>query len=136
MTEFVIFVSEQWVLVTALLVLVAAFFWLEGRRGGASLSTHEATRLLNSGNAIVVDVREAKEFKAGHIVDAVNLPYAKLKDSMGQLNPHKDKTLILVDKMGQHTGAAGRQLQQEGYTVNRLSGGMSEWENQKLPLVK
>jgi rhodanese-related sulfurtransferase len=52
------------------------------------------------------------------------------------LEPHKSKTLILVDKMGQHAGAAGRLLKAEGFTVNRLEGGMTEWQNQNLPLVK
>ena len=134
--DFLTFASEQWLLISLLIVLVSVFIWAEGRRGGPKLSIHAATRIINNGEAVVVDLRESKEYKAGHIVDAVNLPYNTLKDKLGQLSVYKGKTLILVDKMGQHAGAAGRLLQGEGFIVQRLEGGISEWQNQKLPLVK
>lgn len=130
------FVSEQWMLVSLLIVLLYAYVWTEKIKGGPTLSIHSATRVINSGEAIVVDLREAKEFKTGHIVDAMNIPHNKLKDQLTQLEAQKSKTLILVDKMGQHAGNAGRLLKAEGFTVNRLEGGISEWQNQNLPLVK
>ncbi len=130
------FVSEQWILVSLLIVLLYAYIWTEKIKGGPTLSIHSATRVINSGEAIVVDLREANEFKTGHIVDAMNIPHNKLKDQLTQLQSHKSKTLILVDKMGQHGGNAGRLLKAEGFTVNRLEGGISEWQNQNLPLVK
>lgn len=130
------FVSEQWMLVSLLIILLYAYVWTEKIKGGPTLSIHSATRVINSGEAIVVDLREANEFKAGHIVDAMNIPHNKLKDQLTQLQSHKSKTLILVDKMGQHAGNAGRLLKTEGFTVNRLQGGISEWQNQNLPLVK
>ncbi|MGH1372266.1 MAG: rhodanese-like domain-containing protein [Cellvibrionaceae bacterium] len=130
------FVSEQWILVSLLIILLYAYVWTEKSKGGATLSIHSATRVINSGEAVVVDLREAKEFKTGHIVDAMNIPHNKLKDQLTQLQSQKSKTLILVDKMGQHAGNAGRLLKAEGFTVNRLEGGISEWQNQNLPLVK
>lgn len=130
------FVSEQWMLVSLLIILLYAYVWTEKIKGGPTLSIHSATRVINSGEAIIVDLRDANEFKAGHIVDAMNIPHNKLKDQLTQLQSHKSKTLILVDKMGQHAGNAGRLLKTEGFTVNRLQGGISEWQNQNLPLVK
>jgi rhodanese-related sulfurtransferase len=39
--------------------------------------------------------------------------------------------------MGQHSGAVGKKLGQAGYSrVYRMSGGMMEWGQQQLPLVK
>lgn len=134
--DFFTFVSEQWILVSILIVLLYAYIWTEKTKGGPTVTIHSATRVINSGEAVVVDLREAKEFKAGHIVDALNIPHNKLKDQLTQLESHKAKTLILVDKMGQHAGTAGRMLRTEGFTVNRLEGGMTEWQNQNLPLVK
>jgi len=134
--DFFTFVSEQWILVSILIVLLYAYIWTEKTKGGPTVSIHSATRVINNGEAVVVDLREAKEFKAGHIVDAMNIPHNKLKDQLTQLASHKEKTLILVDKMGQHAGTAGRMLRTEGFTVNRLEGGMTEWQNQNLPLVK
>ncbi len=130
-----VFVSEQWMLVSLLCVLVYVYAWNEKAKGGKSLSTHGMTLLVNKGDAVVVDLREAAEFKNGHIVDAINIPHNKVAERMSELAKFKEKTVVLVDKMGQHTGNAGRALRKEGYEVNRLEGGMSEWQNQNLPLV-
>lgn len=134
--EIFTFVSEQWILVSVLMVLVYAYIWSEARKGGSTLSIHGATRLINDGNAILVDVREAKEFKEGHIVDSLNIPHNKLSEQLPQLDKHKEKTIVLVDKMGQHAGNAGRVLKTKGFSVNRLQGGISEWQSQNMPLVK
>ncbi|WP_317932425.1 rhodanese-like domain-containing protein [Halioxenophilus sp. WMMB6] len=136
MTNFVAFATEQWLLVSLLLALVILYFWNEKRRSGNSVSTHEATRLLNNDQAVLVDLRDSGDFKAGHISEAINIPYAKLKDRLAELAKHQSKTVILTDKMGQHTGAAGRELVKLGYQVARLEGGMAEWQAQKLPVVK
>lgn len=130
------FVVEQWLLIGILAVLVVAFLVLESRRGGSSVSHHQATRLLNSGEAVILDVRDPAEFKAGHIVDAVNIPYASLQKRVDELNKHKSKQIIVVDKLGQHAGAAGKILREQGFTVVRLQGGITEWTHQNLPLVK
>ncbi len=132
-TEFLI---EQWILVSILVVLVAAFLWTETHKGGKALSFHEVTRLLNANEAIILDVRDKKEFESGHIVDAINIPYAKLNDRSTELDKHKKKTIIVVDKIGQHAGAAGKVLKDKGFEVARLQGGISEWSGQNLPLVK
>lgn len=133
--DFITFVGEQWLLVSLLMALIYLYIWTEGRKGGATLSIHSATRLINQGEAVVVDLREAKEYKAGHIVDALNIPHNKVNDQLPMLEPHKSKTLVLVDKLGQHAGNAGRTLKAKGFTVCRLQGGMSEWESQNLPVV-
>lgn len=131
-----VFLTEQWVLVSILAVLAVALFVVESRKGGQALSHHEATRMLNTGDAVVVDVRESKEFSAGHIVNAINIPFAKLGDRASELEKHRAKTLIVADKMGQHAGASGKILKEKGFSVTRLQGGMSEWQNQNLPVVK
>jgi len=44
---------------------------------------------------------------------------------------------VLVCKMGQSAGAAGRKLRTDGFLdVRRLSGGMTEWNASNLPVVK
>lgn len=130
------FVMEEWLLSSLLAATVAAFLVLESRRGGTSVTQHQATRLLNDGQAVLVDLRDSKEYKTGHIVDAINIPYSSLNTRLVELEKHKAKQLILVDKMGQHAGAAGRVLREKGFTVVRLQGGMMEWTQQNLPVVK
>ena len=131
------FVSQQWALVGALVVVLLMLFRHEGNRSGPSLSAQQAINKINQQQAVVVDLRDAAEFKSGHIVDALNIPHAKLAERVDELEKYRERPLILVCKMGQHTGAAGKLLGSKGFAdVYRLSGGISEWQQQQLPLVK
>ncbi len=130
------FVAREWPLFSVLAVLVAAFLVLESRKGGQKVSFHQATQLLNRDEAVILDVRESAEFKKGHIVDAVNIPFAALSKRFTELENLKSKQIIVVDKMGQHAGSAGKLLKEKGFTVVRLQGGIAEWTQQNLPLVK
>lgn len=123
-------------LVGSFVALLTAFIVLETRRGGKSVSPQQLTNLVNRENALVLDVREAKEFREGHITGSKNIPFAQLQNKLGELEKHKDTPVILVCKMGQHAGAAGRILSTAGFKdVRRLSGGVSGWKADGLPLV-
>jgi len=136
MENIIVFLGQQWMLVGLLLILVFLFIQVEMKRGGQSVSIHQLTNLVNRENALVVDVREAAEFKDGHIVDAMNVPFTKLKERLLDLDKYKDRPVVIVDKMGQHSGAAGKQLRDAGFNVSRLEGGMTEWRSSNLPVVK
>lgn len=134
--EFFVFISEQWVLVSVLLILIYLFAINERIKSGRPLSVHAVTRMINADEALLLDIRDSKEFKAGHIAGAVNIPQAKLSDKLGELDEHREKFIIIADKVGQNAGAAGRRLRQNGFKVFRLTGGMMEWQSQQLPVVK
>ncbi len=134
--EFFIFASEQWLLITLLAALIAVFFLTEQGKSGKSLSTSELVRLINSDEAVVVDVRSAAEFESGHIHGALSIPHQKLASRIAELEKYRDKTIVVVDKIGQHSGAAGKKLSGEEFNVCRLGGGISEWQGSSLPLVK
>ena len=131
------FIVNHPLLVGALVALVCALLFTEMRKGGPAVSTQELTQLVNQGSAIVVDVREKGEFGKGHIVDAVNIPFARLKDRAAELLKHKDQSIIVVDAMGQHSGTASKILKDAGLTkVMKLKGGINTWQADSLPLVK
>ncbi|GAB2903515.1 rhodanese-like domain-containing protein [uncultured Microbulbifer sp.] len=134
--DFFVFLSEQWLLVGLLVALLYALVLSERYKAGVPVSLHEVTRLINSDGAKVLDVRDRSEFTAGHIVDALHIPHGEVAERFAELEPFKEKVVIVADKMGQHAGPAGRLLKQKGFQVRRLQGGMSEWSNQNLPLVK
>jgi len=133
--DFLVFVTQEWLLVSILLALLFVYTWREKQRGGAPLSAHGVTQLLNRDEAILLDVRDTNDYKAGHIVDALNIPHNKLSERLAELNTHKNKIIVVADKLGQHAGHAGRLLREQGFEVRRLEGGMSEWQNQNLPVV-
>ncbi len=94
------FVSNHYVLSSLFVVLLILLFITETRKGGKSLSNRELTALVNSDEGVVLDVRAKKEFDAGHIVDALNIPYEKLVSRTGELEKHKAKTIIVVEPWG------------------------------------
>jgi rhodanese-related sulfurtransferase len=137
MEQFLEFIMNNWMLVSALLALLALLAWDSGQKAGPKVSTHEATRLINQQNAVVVDIREKADFKAGHLVDAINIPNSQVTNSLVDLEKHKTGPIIVVCKTGQTASAASKILKDNGFDqVYRLSGGIMEWTNNNLPLVK
>ena len=130
------FATNHYLLTGAFAVALALLIFSELQRGGKSLSCRELTALVNSEQGVIVDVRAHKDFAAGHIIDALNIPYEKIAERMVELDKHKAKTIIVVDAMGQHAGTVCRDLKKAGYTVARLGGGIATWRADSLPVVK
>lgn len=131
------FLLEQWMLVSALLVLVALLIVHENKKSGSSVTPQVLAQMVNKQDAKVIDVREVAEYKQGHIVDALNIPYAKFAERKTELDKFKQQPIILVCKMGQSVSAAAKQLHQDGFAqVYRLNGGMMEWKASAMPIVK
>ena len=131
------FIGNHPILVTAFLALLALFIRNETRRGGRSVTAQQLVDLVNKENALVIDVRDKKDFDAGHIVDALNIPHTSLDSRVSELNKHRDRPIVVACKMGQHSGTAGTMLRKHGFeNVSRLTGGVTEWRNQSLPVVK
>lgn len=94
---------------------------------------------------MVIDLREKPDFDNGHIVDAKNVPYKSIQSELtqkstessgGSFAPYKDKAIILVCKMGQHSSQVAKKLAEQNFNVYRLSGGVMEWQSAQMPLVK
>jgi len=137
MEQFFEFVINHWMLVSALVVLLVLLMWDSGQKSGPKVSSHEATRLINQQNALVLDIRDKAEFGKGHLVDALNIPQAQIANRLSELEKHKDVPIIVVCKSGQTASAASKTLKDNGFAqVYRLSGGIMDWQNNNLPLVK
>jgi rhodanese-related sulfurtransferase len=133
--DFFVFISEQWVLVSILMVLIYLLAISEGLKGGKQIGISEAVAMINADKGVVLDVRDKKEFDGGHIHGAIGIPFASLKSRKVELDKCKSKTIIIVDKLGTQGGNVGKQLRGDGFDVCRLKGGVSEWQSQNLPLV-
>ncbi len=137
MALFLEFFLQQWVLFAALLAVVVMLVVHEARKSGPSLTPQQAINLVNAEEGVFVDLRDAAEYKAGHIVDALHIPAAKLGARVDELDKFRQRPVVLVCKMGQSAGAAGKQLKAAGFEkVYKMGGGMMEWGNLQLPTVK
>jgi rhodanese-related sulfurtransferase len=136
MALFLEFLTQQWILVAALLAVIIMLVLHEARKSGPSLSPQQAINLINAQQGVFLDLRDAADYKQGHIVDALHIPAGKLTDRMAELEKYRGKPIVLVCKMGQQSGAAGKQLKAQKFEqVYKMSGGMMEWSNLQLPTV-
>ena len=136
MAQFVEFVGNHWILAGIWLGLLAAFIIYLSKSGARSVSAQAAVMLINRKDGVVLDIRDKKEFESGHIVDAINIPSGKLSARLPELEKFKTRPVIVVCKMGQHSGEACKILESASFSeVVRMQGGMAEWRGQNLPVV-
>ena len=103
----------------------------------ASLTPAGAVKLMNDGDVVVVDVREPSETVGGKIAKAIQIPYSSISKRIGELDKHKEKTLLVYCKTGARSGAACRELSKSGFEkVYSLNGGITAWQEAHLPISK
>src|SRR5688572_19515964 len=77
-----------------LAVLTIVFEFRQRGRGSSAVAPNDAVRLVNAG-ALVVDVREAKAYEAGHIIDARSIPAAEIAGKAETLKKFKEKPVVI-----------------------------------------
>ena len=131
------FVTENIFLIAIACASGAMLLWPminRGMAGGAAIGTLQATRLMNDRNAVIVDVRPAAEFAAGHLPGARNLAADDLAKRGADLPAGP---IIVVDATGGKAGKAAGALKAAGrQEVITLEGGIQQWLQAGLPLVK
>ncbi len=85
--------------------------------------------LVESGRSdyLLLDVRTAGEFAAGHIPGSVNIPYDTLPAAL-PAGTAKDMTIIVYCRSGNRSGQAARALKKAGYTNLHDFGGLYRWK--------
>ena len=105
--------------------------------GGKQIGTLDTTRLMNSGNALVLDIRDNAEFNGGRIPKSKNIPLAEIDKRIDEIARFKDKPVIIACKGGNRAGAAVKALKAAGFTdVYQLEGGFGAWQQASLPVEK
>lgn len=112
-----------------IIAVVAAIFLLSRSRGGyKSISQQEAKQMMDSGNVLVLDVREQDEYSTGHIGGAVLLPVGTINaDTASKVIPSKDATVLVYCRSGNRSKKASAALAKLGYTNIYEIGGITTW---------
>lgn len=106
-------------------------------RGIREADCTAALQLINHKNALVLDVRNDEEYKAGHILNSMQIPLGKLNERIGDLEKYKDQPIVLVCRSGNRSVAACSMLGKSGFSqVYNLAGGIIAWQKANLPLRK
>lgn len=77
---------------------------------------------------VVIDVREDREWVAGHVTGALHLGKGVIERDIEAAFPDKSVPLVLYCGGGYRSALAAESLQKMGYTnVKSMAGGMREW---------
>jgi rhodanese-related sulfurtransferase len=133
------FLQDNWMLVALAVVSGAMLVWnfIGGSLSGVEQAdTLKATRLYNE-DALILDVREDKEYASGHIPKAKHIPLGKLASRIQELEKHKNRPILVTCRSGHRSARACGMLKKAGFeTVYNQQGGIIAWERANLPVTQ
>ena len=88
-----------------------------------------------TGEVVVVDVRPAEEYEAGHIAGAVSLPLDELETRLRSLPPSKEVVAYCRGPYCVLAAEAVRRLRKAGVRAVRLADGFPDWRDAGLPIA-
>jgi rhodanese-related sulfurtransferase len=139
MERLIQYIGNHPVLSGAAVVVAIAAIVIELRARATSfmaIGPQDVVRLMNQ-HALVLDLRPAEAFAAGHLVGARNLPLDQLGKAGDTLKKYKEKPVVVYCDTGANSGPAARKLAEQGFTkaVN-LRGGIEAWRAENLPVTR
>lgn len=99
----------------------------------ADITVHEVQRRLGGG-AQLVDVREDTEVAEGMIPGARHIPLGDLPHRFDELD--KERPVIAICRSGNRSGRAASLLEDAGFAVDNMQGGMLAWVEADLPMTR
>ena len=97
-----------------------------------SITAEDAHERLSRREATILDVRERREWKAGHVPGSKNIPLSTLASRAHELPAQR--TYVAVCRSGSRSRSATATLRNAGFDVLNLKGGMHAWHRAGLPL--
>ncbi|MDD2769253.1 MAG: rhodanese-like domain-containing protein [Methylococcus sp.] len=140
MTRLLEFLGNHWMMTSALLVVTVLLIQdlLESLfRKHKVITPTGAVQLMNTDEALIIDVREAAEFAEGHVEGAYHIPLAKLGERVTEIAQHKNAPVIVTCQQGTRSPAACKTLTKAGFSqVYEMRGGMLAWSDSNYPITK
>ena len=93
-----------------------------------AISRDELLKRLRRHHVVLVDVRPAEEFDAGHIDGAISIPLDELPGRLGELPEDAEVVAYCRGAFCAYAHDAVRQLRAAGRQAQRLEGGWPEWQ--------
>ncbi len=94
-----------------------------------TITTDELKKKLDAGEELyLVDVREDEETEMGKIKQAAHIRMGDVPENLDKLD--KDKEYIIICRSGRRSENVCHYLQDQGYKVRNMEGGMLEWEGE------
>lgn len=92
------------------------------------ISQEVAKKIMDTQEAIVLDVRTIEEFKEGHIENAVLLPVDQIENDADKVLSNKNASILVYCRSGNRSKSASLKLIELGYKNVYDFGGIGSWE--------
>ena len=139
MIQFQQFVVAQWQLVLIFVLSGVMIVWPIFQRkmsGAIDVTVNQLTRMINDEKAVIIDVRETKEFVDGKVPGALHIPFSQLKARLGDLDRNKERPVVVYDGRGRAHSAATTLARSGFKQLHSLHGGFKAWKDAGMPLDK
>jgi adenylyltransferase/sulfurtransferase len=101
----------------------------------SEIDATQARERIESGEPVVVDVREQDEWDEGHIPGAVHVPRGHLESRIERLAPDAARPVVIYCSAGNRSAFAAKTLMDLGYEdVVSLAGGFTDWKRNGFPV--
>jgi len=101
----------------------------EAKKHITEISPQDAAAKLNSGDAVVVDVRDQDEWDEGHIPGATHMSRGTIELDIEEKVPDPNALIICHCGGGGRSALAAETLQKMGYkNVRSMAGGLKAWK--------
>jgi len=132
------FIVDNWMLILIAVSSGAMLAWpLIRGTGGGSLTAQGAVQLINRERAVMIDVRDATEYAAGHATGARNVPLDQLEQKLPTTVKNKALPVLLMCASGARAQRALATAKKLGYEQAQVvGGGLKSWKDANLPIEK
>jgi rhodanese-related sulfurtransferase len=134
------FVQNNWALILVMILSGGMLLWpLVQKRLGPmrEIGVIQATQLINRQNAVMLDVRETKDYQGGRVPNALHIPLSELASRGSELGKYTGRPVIAYCDRGNLSRSAASALLKLGFSdVHTLRGGVRAWSEAGLPLHK
>jgi rhodanese-related sulfurtransferase len=100
-----------------------------------TLDYDELVRRIESGEAVLIDVRPEEEYAAGHVPGAISISLERLREGVSTLSRNKPVFAYCRGRYCVLSHEAVQFLEEEGFTATRLPVGVAEWKAAGADLV-
>jgi len=109
----------------------------EAKKSITEISSQDAAAKLNSGETVIVDVRDKDEWDEAHIPGALQMSRGTIELDIEEKVPDPNAMIICHCGGGGRGALATESLQKMGYkNVRNMAGGFKAWKAAGLPSTK
>jgi rhodanese-related sulfurtransferase len=123
-------VTMGWTVAVVVGVTLFGMTFVRYRMGprGLEMSAAQLLDRLGQADCVVLDVRSAREYRSGHVAGALHIPHGSVGARLDELQPHKDREIVVYCEAGVRARIAQSALTKAGFErVYHLTGDMAAW---------